>query len=381
MNKFFCNLFSAFILKKKNRKHFRVKYSNLSFRDIIFGNDKKYKMINELKNNVNEINNLLVDKKKIYELKDNINNIASELKNDINKINNLLAGRKEIFSLRNVDLKDYEQDLINLKANLENKELSKIEHIIKRMEKVAILDSFLNKNLIYTEDELFKFLKMNSMKNSIKNVDGHYELYNYKLPINSFESSIFYDKYKLDELKTIKKIKDTNKAIIDLGAYCGDSLLILKEFFPNNKLYAVEPVKQLYDLIIETIKLNNLKNIFPLQLAFGNENIDKIEMKYAGHKSESKLMTLDKYVDENNLDIGLIKTDVEGAEWDFLHGAINTIKKQKPILVISIYHNYRDFFKIKPFIESLNCGYKFSFCDSCYGIFPIHEITLNCEIY
>jgi hypothetical protein len=35
------------------------------------------------------------------------------------------------------------------------------------------------------------------------------------------------------------------------------------------------------------------------------------------------------------------------------------IKKYKPILLISIYHNWRDFYKIKPLIESWNLGYKF----------------------
>ena len=43
----------------------------------------------------------------------------------------------------------------------------------------------------------------------------------------------------------------------------------------------------------------------------------------------------------------------------FLKGAIETIKEQKPVLIISIYHNYSDFFEIKPMIENLNLGYKF----------------------
>ena len=55
----------------------------------------------------------------------------------------------------------------------------------------------------------------------------------------------------------------------------------------------------------------------------------------------------------------MIKVDVEGAEQDFLRGAINTIKTQKPALLIAIYHSGIDFFTIKTKIENLKLGYKF----------------------
>ena len=72
-----------------------------------------------------------------------------------------------------------------------------------------------------------------------------------------------------------------------------------------------------------------------------------------------KTVTIDNFVRENQLEIGLIKLDVEGFEQQVLKGAEETICQQKPILLISIYHNADDFFNIKPWIESLNLGYKF----------------------
>lgn len=51
--------------------------------------------------------------------------------------------------------------------------------------------------------------------------------------------------------------------------------------------------------------------------------------------------------------------DIEGAEWDAVHGAVETIKKFRPILLLSIYHTPTDFFQIKPFIEKLGCNYRF----------------------
>ena len=60
-----------------------------------------------------------------------------------------------------------------------------------------------------------------------------------------------------------------------------------------------------------------------------------------------------------DIEVGLIKVDIEGAEQDFLAGARKTIEKHKPVLLMSIYHNADDFFDIKPIIESWNLGYKF----------------------
>lgn len=55
---------------------------------------------------------------------------------------------------------------------------------------------------------------------------------------------------------------------------------------------------------------------------------------------------MDDFVADNNLQIGLIKVDIEGLEQDFLKGAENTIKTQKPALTISIHNSASDFFEI-----------------------------------
>lgn len=72
------------------------------------------------------------------------------------------------------------------------------------------------------------------------------------------------------------------------------------------------------------------------------------------------MTTLDNYVfNHPEINVGLIKVDIEGMEQKFLKGAIETIRKFKPILILSIYHNWSDFLHIKTQLESLNLGYKF----------------------
>lgn len=61
--------------------------------------------------------------------------------------------------------------------------------------------------------------------------------------------------------------------------------------------------------------------------------------------------------------VDIIKMDIEGAEYDALIGAKNTILRDKPILMISAYHKPEDLFVLPEFINSLDCGYDIYFRD------------------
>ena len=193
------------------------------------------------------------------------------------------------------------------------------------------------------------------------------------MPTNHFEPETFYGKCGMDYIESLNKIK--NKSIIDAGAFIGDTAIILSDYTDKN-VYSFEPFLQNYNLMLKTIELNKKNNIIPVNMALGDENKEigmdasvgagsglsienAKESNINNIKNKVKMMTLDSYVKENNIEVGLIKTDLEGFEQPFLKGAIETIKEQKPVLIISIYHNYSDFFEIKPMIENLNLGYKF----------------------
>lgn len=54
-----------------------------------------------------------------------------------------------------------------------------------------------------------------------------------------------------------------------------------------------------------------------------------------------------------------IKLDVEGSELETLKGAVNTIKKYRPRLAVSLYHKAEDVIDLPLFIESLGMDYKY----------------------
>lgn len=293
------------------------------------------------------------------------------------------------------NLEEHKQNVEALKANLEEESLHNLNEILNIIEKLKFSKIFLPENF-YTGEEFEAYKAHVDMEYEIEPHDGYWQYKKYKLPVNFFCKNVFVGKYGLHKLKTLAKMcKDS--VIIDAGGCICDSALIFREFCPDNKIISFEPGKKNYEWGLKTIELNNLDNIIYENMALGaekkilfmSENSYNIgaqaiigdcasNQKHNGQACQA--ISLDEYVKEHNLKVGLIKTDLEGFEQQFLEGAINTIKEQKPILLISIYHNYHDFYKIKPWIESLNLGYKFDFFRGYYE-HPYHETLLIGEVY
>lgn len=55
-----------------------------------------------------------------------------------------------------------------------------------------------------------------------------------------------------------------------------------------------------------------------------------------------------------------LKADIEGYEYQMLLGAKESIKKNKPLIAVCIYHNAVDFYSILLLIQSIESKYKFA---------------------
>ncbi len=351
---------------------------------IPFKNKRNY-LRNELKNEINNIinnkdeiideKNKIINDKYINNFKANDNTLIKKIRYDFVKDNNFIYRYNKL--IKNLD---------NISVNI-------ISGIISKISNFNNIDD----DVYFGLDEIEYLNRENSKHcNKIIKVNNQCYIYDnkYILDRNFFEISYFYEQIGLNNIEKLDCIK--NKSIIDAGAYIGDTAIILSDYTTNN-VYAFEPLLVNYEIMKNIIELNNKKNIIPIYSALGEYNKDiyidgsnniddsvyMLSMlnnknisidKYKGSNMESeiydiyqyqdnmnklKMVTLDKFVEENNIEVGLIKTDLEGFEKSFLKGAINTIKEQKPILIISIYHSYDDLLDIKPMIEELNLGYKF----------------------
>ncbi len=197
------------------------------------------------------------------------------------------------------------------------------------------------------------------------------ELYFYKgyfLCGNYFGASTFWHKHNLKEVfsaQTLGRIRQ--KDIIDVGGFVGDSALIFEKEFCDKNIYSFEPVQENFLKLQKNLELNRSCRIIPVQKGLGAQkesleiatfdSASSILYEVSSKKERIEITTLDEFVSENHLEVGFIKVDIEGFEREFLKGAKNTICTQKPALLISIYHSGKDYFEIKPLIESWNLGY------------------------
>ena len=181
-----------------------------------------------------------------------------------------------------------------------------------------------------------------------------------------FNRFLYISMYGMRDLPQDVLAEINGKDIIDLGAYPGDATYALHKYFPKSNIYAYEPVKgakEYIDKMIMDLKKedDNYKLIHTIQKGAGDSNYTKEQMDWFGYSSlDVPIVSLDDdYPKIGNNNLGLIKMDVEGMESDVIKGAQNIIKKYKPILIISIYHNPQDFFEMKQKIIRLNPDYKF----------------------
>lgn len=142
----------------------------------------------------------------------------------------------------------------------------------------------------------------------------------------------------------------SEEVFVDVGAYIGDTVEQFREQVAEKnggykKIYAFE----LENKFFEQLK----KNVNTLRL----ENIEIFNKGISLKVDKQKSMTnLDSIFEDKEFSI--IKMDIEGSEWDALHGGKKVIKKWKPQMAICLYHCLEDLWRIPQYIKELSPDYK-----------------------
>ena len=143
------------------------------------------------------------------------------------------------------------------------------------------------------------------------------------------------------------------------------------------KAILIEPDKRNINAIEERIvRLKKEWNISDEKIQILPYGLSDIDSKYYLLKNDdlnglsSKIINENKYDSEECIIVALdsvlenekyfIKADIESYEYKMLQGAKNTIKKNKPMIAVCIYHNSVDFYSIPLLIHSICDDYKLS---------------------
>ena len=184
------------------------------------------------------------------------------------------------------------------------------------------------------------------------------------------------------EINLVKKFIKSGTDSIDVGVYRGVYSYEMSKY--SEKVHSFEPNPIIFKYINKNLKkfikninlynfaLSNQNKTMNLKIPIRNSNSNKeifeeyYEMGKATIHNENNIENYENFeiqtktIDELSFDnkISFIKIDVEGHELEVIEGAKNTIKRDKPVLLVEIEKQYTK----KEVAESINfinsLGYK-----------------------
>jgi FkbM family methyltransferase len=152
--------------------------------------------------------------------------------------------------------------------------------------------------------------------------------------------------------------------VIDGGAYWGDSArLFAWQLRGRGKIVALEPSVKHF----RRLARQRLPGLIPMCLGAWNANEvrcfedDGGSSRIADQGSSTvHLAPIDWIVDELALPrVDVIKLDVEGAEAEALAGASETLRRFRPKVLLSIYHQRRDIYRLPQLLSSMLDDYRY----------------------
>ena len=157
-------------------------------------------------------------------------------------------------------------------------------------------------------------------------------------------------------------IPKPGQTVIDIGAQYGDYAILCSKIY-KAKVYTFEPLPQNFKEILKNIRLNGLEDnqINAFNVALGNANKTAM-LSYSGEMANNinkgkKIKTTFRTLDSYKLKADLLKIDVEGFEMEVLEGAIKTIKKYHPKIIIETHSRALEK-QTKEFLSGLNYDLK-----------------------
>ncbi|MBW4659464.1 MAG: FkbM family methyltransferase [Drouetiella hepatica Uher 2000/2452] len=142
--------------------------------------------------------------------------------------------------------------------------------------------------------------------------------------------------------------------VIHAGTYFGDFVPALsRKCSPHAKIWAFEPHPESHQCALITIALNSLRNVELINAGLGSQQssmslvvadqagqsfgggskLAESEDDFVGQAIEVKILRIDDVIPPDR-NVSIIQLDVEGFEQQALEGAIATIKRCKPILIL-----------------------------------------------
>lgn len=201
---------------------------------------------------------------------------------------------------------------------------------------------------------------------------GSARLFGFEINYNRLDSLTHVLREIFIDFSYFVKLGKDSPVIFDIGSNIGIATLFFKRMYPGSVVYSFEPDPDTFNILMNNIKKNNLKDVFVINAGISNfhgktklyvpywsngsssifrEKID-IEMGYAKQcfaypgpgigEKEIRVMRGSEFIKENGIEhIDLMKIDAEGAEADIIDD-ISEIMAMVDFIVLE-HHYSKDF--------------------------------------
>lgn len=158
-------------------------------------------------------------------------------------------------------------------------------------------------------------------------------------------------------IRTFLSWLKSNSVFYDVGANVGYHSLVANQVIKSGKIYAFEPMPAVRAILEKHISINRKyirnDNITMLPIAVSNEEKqvefsndithrdgntyinESYVFKGTKNKIKVKCESIDGLIKQGYKKPGIIKIDVEGAEYDVLQGAKETIQNERPYILLA----------------------------------------------
>lgn len=172
---------------------------------------------------------------------------------------------------------------------------------------------------------------------------------------------------------------DVIQLVVDAGFYCGDTAQRFYDNFPAlSRVIGMEPVMEVWEKSPLRDELESRVEVYPYALWHVREKLpflsdDEIREGVPGGASRVpgpnedatryvEGMPLDTFVEDHQLKrLDLLKMDIEGSEPEALKGALASLKRFRPQLLVCLYHHKEHLYEIPLWLRDNLENYTYHF--------------------
>lgn len=305
-------------------------------------------------------------------------------------IDNGIAREKEVFPLKYLNSIDLSDKYILITSSNESIYSEIRKNICKYVPQEQIIDLFENRYITFGRDYCIHMTEISNF--SLDNIIT-LNRYNVKFYLPFWKTDLiqreilFNDRYFDDfDLYYVTKvfmggINLENGVVLDIGANIGNhSIYFAKECYAK-KVISFEPVLETFNILKKNIEINGLDDvIYPYNWGIGEKksravvneyNLTNIGATRLTEKSEGdiEIFSIDDIDFQDN--IVLIKIDVEGDEEKVIKGALKTIKRNSPMIMLEAWDINGTIYNIINMLALL--GYDFRQLNDCDYLFYVRH--------